>query len=722
MKALAEKIRLPARHRPDVKPGRIAQTQSVPPRVKPGHPAPKSLFQRVAVAMTPQRWIDRERRAQNFAFVLAKKARSDAVQGAIKEADGAMTDLVNAVKTGNLAGLKSASAKFEEVLAPFSKQTGQRQNATRDEGLDAAQLRGNMLFRLVEALSKDTTGSTDLTRLQTLHKQLETLPKDSLEAPLIFHLSMAVKAELLHHAMARVSLDQVRKEKDGHLRAQGLKELSDMGDAARDISKLMKSDTFPKTENGGESAIPGTSLTRDQLIAAIRPAETATAMRTADKLSTLDLSAVSLRDLLLSRKEIGPLRENTDLSVQERDLYQTLYQNLSAAITLRRQQISAANRTIGQPFIGFKRSLESALQVNEKWLPTKLLAHAVKAEEAMATLENKGASLSQKQRMQWIKKALKGADQDDLNRLQISLHFGACKWMLYDLSSRRTERAAAAFQHLSMVKEALTALMPNPQPPQSPMLLDKWTQDAVSNAFKDHPYPSDEDMGLGQGGHPISPKVMAAMVSLTQGDVSSQVLAALRGVRFGKLVQALAQRPGQLAVLNLALDKLSTHKAKNPLIAQLSLAVKCQLLAKARSRTASFTDVMKEEDAETRSEGLIALMGLSEIAHQVLNLRLEVDPSDKVPVDGEDVFPGIPLTMVAARDTLRAATFAHRQRIEDAVSLVESVKVADLSKISAADLQHASQEIEWLLETSDGQPEINKPVLDRVAAQIQKRF
>lgn len=258
----------------------------------------------------------------------------------------------------------------------------------------------------------------------------------------------------------------------------------------------------------------------------------------------------------------------------------------------------------------------------------------------------------------------------------------------------------------------------------------------VRLAFQAHPYPQDEDAISVPGSQKIKPHIEAALVSITHLNVSPQALAPLRGVQLGRLVQHLAQQPAQLDVLNMALDRVLLNdkgKTTDPLIARMSLAVKSGLLVQALARTASLDKVM-QEDVTTRSEGLIALINLSDIAQKLLTLRLEVasvsaspDPATMgaakaktLGVD-EEVFPDIPLSMKALQNTVNDGHAAHRQRVADTLAQVQSIQSTDMAQIPTPDLLQMKSELGWLLETSDGIPNLHRPVLNRINAVLRRR-
>lgn len=717
--------------------GGVSAIPSAPPRVQRGSPPTKSLFERALVKVTPQKFIDRERRAQRRAFFDASRVRYQAVQHAVRTANGAMASLLDAVKAGDTNGITNASTQFHEALEPFSREFRLRQSDTPEDVLDAFQLRSACIRRAVQAwCNSDSTGSPDLARLQALHESLEQLPKNAQSHPLLTHLALTVKAELLHHAMGRVTLDRVRQEPDDKLRTKGLQELTTMGKFAKDIGDWMLSNTFVLKDQTGKptprygDSIPGSSLTRPQLDAFGPQAEVAGALLKAGEISAQDLSKISLKDLRHFREDIARFAQRPHPQASDRALYKALHGRLCAAITQRQKQLAAANRSTGQPFSAFKQSLHAVLCADEKGLPTALLAHAGHTEKAVASIENGGTRLSSKQRRHWINKALKSADARDLKRLQASLHYGDGKWLIHDLSINGTLRAMEAREHLSMLKEVLDARLldagsPIPLPPARPMLRPERPSPAVAAAFQAHPYPWDAATGSVRPGEvkpvlAISPSMVAALQSINHLHASPQALSGLQGVHFGRLVEALAQAPGQLELLDVALDKLRHNgKPQDPLLAPLALAAKAWLLFEARAQTASSKAAQKEgkSDAQAGSEGFDALMQRGDLARQIVQLKREVGASDTAlqaqgngvgsaqqPLGNEAVFPRIPLTMKALQSTLDSAEAARRQRqrIDAAKRLAESVDVGTLSNVPRSELLHLASELTWLLDNDAG--------------------
>ncbi|MDO9433853.1 MAG: hypothetical protein Q7T95_00300 [Hydrogenophaga sp.] len=486
------------------------------------------MFERFVVAVTPQRIIDRERRVQHWAFVQATATRYNAVDSASQKADRAMTAILKAVKTDDLQGVQNACAEFESVLAPFAKQTGKHHDATKDDGLDATQLRGAWILRLVNGRTKpDRNGAIDLNRLRTLHQHLEKLQSNGCNDTLITHLAIAVKAELLRHAMADITLTKVQKETNSAARANGLQDLIDMGSFAKDIHSWMAgSDDNGKPRYG--NAIPGSSLTLGDLATVIVQAADADAIQKADaqkvedairtdaimdyveKAPFIDLSKAPLEDLRDMQSALDWLMQTQHQTPTDQAACQKLHDRLSASITDRLQKITAA-RTERQQKIAaahaehqkkitaalpeFHKSLKAALQVKtDRLVPTELLRHAVEAGKAMATLAQNGTTLTREECLEAIQNTFKGVHSNDLKRLQMSLHYGDCKWMLFELNECGTVRAKAAQEHLSMVKSALDTLLSVPNPPANPMLRMGRAPLPVADAFRVHPFPLDEDL------------------------------------------------------------------------------------------------------------------------------------------------------------------------------------------------------------------------------------
>lgn len=254
--------------------------------------------------------------AKRFLEVLtAKSARVErAFRAALKTADGEMSSVIRSVraKSHDPAQVKAACASFAAALGTL--------HGKYPDLLDATQLRGKLIFRRLVTMDPDRLKTLDL----SLDKYRATLQPGEATDPVIAHLALSVKAEILKNELTRIA-----KKNAGTLEDNAeIRELTNLHKLTNEIQKLRLGAQLASasTESGhtelkplyGDKAgsIPGSRLTLGTLLAIKESVRKFAEARTKD---ALDMVAWALDKppSKMKLKTLNDLKASMEWLIQE---------------------------------------------------------------------------------------------------------------------------------------------------------------------------------------------------------------------------------------------------------------------------------------------------------------------------------------------------------------------------------------------------------------------